>query len=192
MEPKQQPPYPLRMTPELRQKLEEEAEKNRRSLNAEIVDRLTMSAYGERPDMLVIKTLSLAMARAEQGAAMVRLQSQRDLLAAARVAQTLVKVLAEVKQRGLEFIADAEEISVSYRLALGFVDSAKSLSVERVLDSAKDRAEQLAEAERDMLAAVAALKADVAPIRTLSFKGPSGKKREITVSTKTDRKALKK
>ena len=50
MEPKQQPPYPLRMPPELRLKLEQEAESARRSLNAEIIDRLQNE---EDPDILL-------------------------------------------------------------------------------------------------------------------------------------------
>lgn len=43
MEAKQQPPYPLRISPELRERLEAEAAKAKRSLNAEIADRLERS-----------------------------------------------------------------------------------------------------------------------------------------------------
>lgn len=43
MEPKQQPPYPLRMPGDLRAELEQLAEANGRSLNAEIVSRLQRS-----------------------------------------------------------------------------------------------------------------------------------------------------
>lgn len=43
MDPKQQPPYPLRISPELRAKLENEASAARRSLNAEIAARLEAS-----------------------------------------------------------------------------------------------------------------------------------------------------
>lgn len=43
MEPKQQPPYPLRMPPDLRAELEKMAEESKRSLNAEIVEHLQVS-----------------------------------------------------------------------------------------------------------------------------------------------------
>lgn len=46
MEPKQQPPYPVRMPPELREELEKSAAANSRSLNAEVVSRLQASIDG--------------------------------------------------------------------------------------------------------------------------------------------------
>src|SRR5687768_9442251 len=47
MEPKQQPPYPLRMPPELREALEKEAAAGKRSLNAEVVMRLELTLVRE-------------------------------------------------------------------------------------------------------------------------------------------------
>jgi len=53
MEPKQQPPYPLRMTPELRAALESFAESTKRSLNAEIVERLEGSLSQNAMELLI-------------------------------------------------------------------------------------------------------------------------------------------
>lgn len=58
--PKQQPPsYPLRMPEELRQQLDELAEANQRSLNAEIVARLEQSLVSEGTDLRSIPSGAL-------------------------------------------------------------------------------------------------------------------------------------
>ena len=57
MEPKQLPPYPLRMPQELREELEREAEAGKRSLNAEVVMRLelTLARQSEKRSELLAR-----------------------------------------------------------------------------------------------------------------------------------------
>lgn len=58
MEPKQQPPYPLRMPQELRDRITEEAKTAMRSVNAEIVSRLQASFEAAAPAAAIAKLLS--------------------------------------------------------------------------------------------------------------------------------------
>ena len=192
MEPKQQPPYPLRMPPELRLKLEQEAESARRSLNAEIIDRLQMSVAGERPSALVINTLALAMARAEKGAAMSTLRAQADLMDAARVSRALVAAVEALQGAGIRAMEGDPAFAAAYSLARSFVSDAISFAnsdrIDVNLRNAKQREEELLDSERRILAAVAELRDDVPPERAITFKGSSGKARRISVVTKTSRK----
>ena len=69
MDQKQQAPYPLRISAELRDRLEQSAEAARRSLNTEISDRLERSFGLVKEPEVFYKTVTLAIARAEQDAA---------------------------------------------------------------------------------------------------------------------------
>jgi hypothetical protein len=74
MEPKQQPPYPLRMPPNLRAKLEGDAHVHRRSLNAEIVARLE-DVQGPRVEVetvLALRRAELDLARCDNNMAFYR------------------------------------------------------------------------------------------------------------------------
>lgn len=66
MENKQQPPYPLRMAPELREQLEHAARSGSRSLNAEITSRLEASMEGAHGLQLPTETLKRLKAAAKK------------------------------------------------------------------------------------------------------------------------------
>ena len=106
------------MPPELRLKLEQEAESARRSLNAEIIDRLQMSVAGERPSGLLINTLALAMARAEKGAAMSTLRAQADLMDAARVSRALVAAVEALQGAGIRTM-EGDQLSLPHTPSRG-------------------------------------------------------------------------
>jgi len=192
MEPKQQPPYPLRMSQELRNQLEKEAVVGRRSLNAEIVDRLEMSVAGQRPDTLLLKTLSLAMARTEQSAAMTRLRAQADLLSTMRISKALLDLVSRITEIDPKLIGNDSSLEVALSLAHRFRSEAKGLvnaeNVDINIRHAEIRERELREAEKGILDAVAELKVDVPPERVISYKGPSGKARAVNISTRSTRK----
>ena len=63
MEPKQQPPYPLRMPQELREALEKEATLGKRSLNAEVVGRLELSLARQQEAHAELRARKRALSR---------------------------------------------------------------------------------------------------------------------------------
>ena len=194
MEPKQQPPYPLRMSPELRATLEAEAELARRSLNAEITDRLERSVAGDVSPDIGAKSLGVALARAEQNAAMAAVQSEGRLFAAASVSRALLDVMVELDRRGIALEASTEVLNQAYANAYQFVRDADHRATSGGLDSVIERAERtelrLLEAQAALRTAAARMieSKDIPPERTVKFKGSSGVARKIAVTTKTSRK----
>lgn len=65
-EKKQQPAYPLRMPAELRERLEEIAGTNKRSLNAEIIARLEQSLEARTMDEIAVQRADSLKAQYEQ------------------------------------------------------------------------------------------------------------------------------
>ncbi|MFE1574107.1 Arc family DNA-binding protein [Comamonas odontotermitis] len=194
MEPKQQPPYPLRMSPELRTRLESEAELARRSLNAEIVDRLESSISGQASQGIGSRSLEVALARAEQNAAMAEVQAEGRLFAAAMVSRALLDTMVELDRRGIKLEMPVDVINESYATAYQFVRDADHRASSGGLDAVIARAEQTEKRLQDAQAALRAAAAhtarstDISPERTLKFKGSSGIARKIAVTTKTTRK----
>ena len=194
MEPKQQPPYPLRMSPELRATLEAEAELARRSLNAEITDRLERSVACDVSPDIGAKSLGVALARAEQNAAMAAVQSEGRLFAAASVSRALLDVMVELDRRGIALEASTEVLNQAYANAYQFVRDADHRATSGGLDSVIERAERtelrLLEAQAALRTAAARMieSKDIPPERTVKFKGSSGVARKIAVTTKTSRK----
>lgn len=192
MEPKQQPPYPLRMSPELRARLEADAALARRSLNAEIIDRLERSIAGQPADMGTM-SLSVSLARAEQDAAMAEVQAEGRLFAAATVSRALLDTMVELDRRGIKLEMPTETINDCYATAYQFVRDADHRAESGGLDAVISRAER---SERRLSDAQAALRAaavratqskDLAPERAVKFKGSNGVARKIPVTTKTTR-----
>jgi len=189
MEPKQQQPYPLRMPPELRAHLEDVADRAKRSLNAEIVDRLQASTGQNGMPASTASALAVAVARAELDVATTKLRAQEDLQTAALVARALVSVLTEVRAKNLQLESVDSAVGAAYDVAFSFLgDTKKPLgAIDIALRKARERIQALEDAERRMMAAVASVPEDLPPQRTLSFKGSSGKRTNISVTTKAAR-----
>lgn len=197
MEPKQQPPYPLRINPELRERLEVEAQTAKRSLNAEIADRLERSINGESAPDATVKSFAAALARAQQDAAMAAVQSEGRLFAAANVSNVLVEVLDEIARREITLNVNQESLDEAYINATKFVRDAEHRFESGGLDAVIERAEvaqrRLDEAQAALmeLATRRSRSSDLPAERVVSFKGPSGKARKIEVTTKARRGAPK-
>lgn len=191
MEQKQQPPYPLRMTPEMRIQLEHEAAKQGRSLHAEIIGRLQMTLEGERPSAALVNTLCLAMARAEKNAALTVLRSKADLLDSARVSSALLTATKALEEAGITKLANDAAFASAHSIAFSFVADAKNFvdagGVDLSLKAAVERESELCEMEQRLLEATSQIDSEVPPERSIPFKGSSGKKRQIKVTTKVAR-----
>ncbi len=194
MEPKQQPPYPLRMSPELRARLESDATLARRSLNAEIVDRLERSISGQPELEISGKGMAVALARAEQETALAAVNAEGRLFAAALVSKGLLDTMVELDRRGIKLEMPEELINECYATAYQFILDAKYMDESGGLDAVMDRAErsetQLKEAQAALRAAVKKVGKlpDMPPEHAVKFQRSNVLARRIPVSTKTSRK----
>lgn len=114
MEPKQQPPYPVRMPPELRSELEKEAAISSRSLNAEVVSRLQASVDGSDGFHLpegILKKLQVAAKKAGRTVDSELLMRTIDSLAEMPPAEERLRnALEEERQRSRDLWNELEAL----------------------------------------------------------------------------------
>lgn len=109
MEQKQQPPYPLRIPVDLRSRLEKEAESQRRSLNAEISDRLERSFGTAAPAEDAIRAMAISLAEAQHDRTIVTLERETFLVNLAFVCQLLDAAAIKLGElRAERFIGEHE------------------------------------------------------------------------------------
>lgn len=156
MEPKQQPPYPLRMPTELRTDLEETAAHNKRSLNAEIVDRLQKSLDGVQEGVAsnTLHALALSIAKAEESAARAALTAESQLFQGATVAAILLRVLDRANVQGFAVMEDADKAE-AVALAEQLMKVAEEHEETGIYDNVVEQAET---AEKRLKEAVALFK----------------------------------
>lgn len=109
MEQKQQPPYPLRIPVDLRSRLEKEAETRRRSLNAEISDRLEKSFYAGDSADGAIRAMAISLAEAQHDRTIFHLERETFLIHLATVCHMLEAAHAKLKELGAEKFTQTEE-----------------------------------------------------------------------------------
>lgn len=141
MEPKQQPPYPLRISPEMRERLEVEAANSKRSLNAEIADRLEKSflpgGAGIAPAALMH-----SLAKAEEEAAARSVESAARLLRGATIAHTLMRVINLIGAQDLDEELGDIDLDAAYADAYKLAHEADLLVESGQFDDAMDAAER--------------------------------------------------
>ncbi|KRC30662.1 hypothetical protein ASE31_00290 [Acidovorax sp. Root217] len=178
------------MTPELRARLESEAALTRRSLNAEITDRLERSIAGEGPGDLGLQGLGIALARAEHRAVMAEMLAESQLMAGARVSLGFLEVLGELKRRGIEIdgptdvlaelvqkaetlMREADENRASGHTNMVIERSAKANNEMRAaLDELVASTVSKMEAEGEDPARIAAFKASLKPAKRATPRAP--------------------
>lgn len=100
MEKKQAPPYPLRMPPELRDRLERAAASKKRSLNAEIIDLLESAGEGPSTDA-GLQSLVADLARAKQEKALLVFSTEQKLLNLVMLYDIYLDAMAAAKALGI-------------------------------------------------------------------------------------------
>lgn len=141
MEPKQQPPYPLRMSPELRERLEIEAGETKRSLNAEITDRLERSFEQVTPGM-ESAALMYSLAKAEQDAAARGLESVTRLLRGGALAHAVLRLITVIGDQEIEVGMTEEQMDDLYANAYQLAHEADQLVENGKFDDAMEAAER--------------------------------------------------
>lgn len=155
MEPKQQPPYPLRISVELRERLEAEAARAKRSLNAEIADRLEQSF---RPSSITDAALASSLANAEVELATQTLEVRSFIFLHAQTAASLLQLFEADEKLARKALGTKEEFASAYQIAAEAIDTAQAADEEVDLDklvAAAELADRRARAARKALSQVA-------------------------------------
>jgi len=151
MDQKQQAPYPLRISAELRDRLEQSAEAARRSLNTEISDRLERSFGLVKEPEVFYKTVTLAIARAEQDAAAAELAAEERLYTGALIAKALLESKVDQDAGGSEPSASKVQLHDVYAKASRLLQEAQDHSDKAAFEVLTKRAlaaeQRLAEAK---------------------------------------------
>ncbi|MGJ7490202.1 Arc family DNA-binding protein [Variovorax sp. ZT4R33] len=150
MEPKQQPPYPLRIAPELRERLEREAASAKRSLNAEISARLERSFESKDRDAVAV---AVSLASAERQAAMNELLLSGAVFSHASSAASLLQLLLDAPEAcarvfGEEELRDVREEAEAAIAAAEAQD--KQVSIDDLSRRFLAAGDRLAEARRSL------------------------------------------
>lgn len=157
MESKQQPPYPLRISPDLRRRLEEAADASRRSLNAEISERLERSFEASGvPDAALMARL----AKAEYESAFQELELYAALSDHAKTARALIAIADAVPRESSAALGGDHELADAIQVAtdaIEFLDGVhKEYRPDAALASATEAEARLAAAKDALMAAAEA------------------------------------
>lgn len=142
MEPKQQPPYPLRMPPKLRSELEARADAGKRSLNAEIVAILEQAQEGVS---VPVASLALAQMQAEVlEREWLQRSAQLQLVAAVQLLKQLTK---RAKVAGVELSDGESQVLEELRFHASKIAVDQDVTAKRVQMKLESAAKRLADAQ---------------------------------------------